>query len=72
VGVLHRPVSSFVYAGKGSDARAVLVDGQVVYRDGRFPRFADGDRVMAEAEQVGRTLIERAGLGRRLSIPWPR
>jgi len=72
VGVLHRPVSSFVYAGKGSDARAVLVDGQVVYRDGRSPRFADGDRVTAEAERLGRTIVERAGLGRRLATPWPK
>ncbi len=70
VGVLHRPISSFVYAGKGSDARAVLVDGQVVYRDGRFPRFADGDRVMAEAERLGRVIIEKAGLGHRLSPAW--
>ncbi len=72
VGVLHRPISSFVYAGKGSDARAVLVDGQVVYRDGRFPRFADGERVMAEAARMGRTIIEKAGLGHRFAIPWPR
>ena len=34
VGVLHRPISTFVCAGKGSDARAVLVDGEIVYRDG--------------------------------------
>ncbi len=70
VGVLHRPVSSFVFAGKGTDAHAVLVDGQVVYRDGRFPRFADGDRVMAEAERLGRSIIEKAGLGHRLSPAW--
>jgi 5-methylthioadenosine/S-adenosylhomocysteine deaminase len=72
VGVLHRPISSFVYAGKGSDARAVLVDGQVVYRDGRFPRFPDGARALAEAERLGRAIIEKASLGHRFTIPWPK
>ena len=35
VGVLHRPLTSFVTAGKGTDVRAVLVNGKTVYRDGR-------------------------------------
>src|SRR5689334_370481 len=39
VGVLHRPLSSFIYAGKGSDACVVLVDGDIVYRDGVFTRL---------------------------------
>ncbi len=71
VGVLHRPISSFVCAGKGSDAKVVLVDGQVVYRDGQFPRFADGGRVIAEAERLGRSIVEKAGLAHRFSLPWP-
>jgi 5-methylthioadenosine/S-adenosylhomocysteine deaminase len=70
VGVLHRPISNFVYAGKGSDARIVLVDGQVVYRDGRFPRFPDGERVIAEAQRLGRTIMEKAGLGHRFAPAW--
>ena len=59
VGVLHRPISSFVCAGKGSDARAVLVDGQIVYRDGMFARFTDGEGVIAEAEKIGRAILDR-------------
>ena len=51
VGVLHRPLSSFICAGKGSDVRAVLVDGQVVYRDGKFARLAD----VAGRDRRGRT-----------------
>jgi 5-methylthioadenosine/S-adenosylhomocysteine deaminase len=70
VGVLHRPLTSFVTAGKGSDARAVLVNGQIVYRDGAFVRLDDPKRVIAEAEQVGRTIIDKAGLGHRLEPPW--
>src|SRR3954468_1776715 len=50
VGVQHRPISSFIYAGKGTDARAVLVDGAVVYRDGQFAHLADVEAVMADAE----------------------
>ena len=41
VGVLHRPFSSFVYAGKGSDVSAVLADGKVVYKDGTFANLKD-------------------------------
>lgn len=70
VGVLHRPLSNFVSAGKGSDARFVLVDGRVVYREGRFANLADGAGVIAEAEQVGRMLIDKAGLGGRLAPAW--
>ena len=70
VGVLHRPLSSFVTAGKGSDARAVLVDGRVVYRDGRFARLADPASVIAEAEQIGRGIVEQAGLSHRLTPAW--
>jgi 5-methylthioadenosine/S-adenosylhomocysteine deaminase len=70
VGVLHRPLSSFVTAGKGSDATAVLVDGRIVYRDGVFTNLADPRRVIAEAEAVGRTIMDKAGLGHRLAPAW--
>jgi 5-methylthioadenosine/S-adenosylhomocysteine deaminase len=70
VGVLHRPLTSLVTAGKGSDARAVLVNGRIVYRDGKFANLADSRRVIAEAEQIGRTIIEKAGLGHRLEPAW--
>ncbi len=70
VGVLHRPLSSFVCAGKGTDARAVLVDGEVVYRNGQFAHLADVAGAIAEAEKVGRAVIAAAGLGDRLSPAW--
>jgi 5-methylthioadenosine/S-adenosylhomocysteine deaminase len=70
VGVLHRPISSFVCAGKGSDARVVLVDGRIVYRDGRFPRYADGDRAITEAQQIGRAILSKAGLEHRVKPEW--
>jgi 5-methylthioadenosine/S-adenosylhomocysteine deaminase len=70
VGVLHRPLTSFVTAGKGSDVRAVLVDGRVVYRDGKFARLAEPRRAIAEAEGIGRAIMEKTGLSRRLSPAW--
>jgi 5-methylthioadenosine/S-adenosylhomocysteine deaminase len=70
VGVLHRPLTSFITAGKGSDVRAVLVDGQVVYRDGQFAHLADVAHTFAEAEQISSAIIERAGLSNRLAPAW--
>src|SRR2546429_6884304 len=70
VGVLHRPLSSFVYAGKGSDARTVLVDGEIVYRDGVFPRVANASRLVAEGERIGAAIVEKTGLGHRLVPTW--
>jgi 5-methylthioadenosine/S-adenosylhomocysteine deaminase len=73
VGVLHRPLSNFIYAGKGSDARVVIVNGEVVYRDGKFPRLPDGgDSVVAEAEVIGKNILAKAGLSDRLAPAWRR
>ena len=72
VGVVHRPISSLVYAGKGADARVVIVDGEVVYRDGTFPRFSDEALVRTEARRIGRAILESAGLGSRLTPDWRR
>jgi 5-methylthioadenosine/S-adenosylhomocysteine deaminase len=70
VGVLHRPLSSFICAGKGSDVSAVLVDGQIVYRDGKFARLADSADVIAEAERVGKAIVDKAGLSHRMAANW--
>jgi 5-methylthioadenosine/S-adenosylhomocysteine deaminase len=72
VGVLHRPLSSFLTAGKGSDVRAVLVDGQIVYRDGVFKHCSEPERVVAEAQMIGRSIVDKAGLGHRLAPAWRR
>lgn len=70
VGVLHRPISTFVCAGKGSDARVVLVNGDIVYRDGQFPRHPDTDRTFADAERIGAEILERTGLSGRMTPAW--
>ena len=70
VGVLHRPLSSFICADKGSDVRAVLVDGKVVFREGKFAALADSASVIAEAGKVASTILDGAGLSHRLAPHW--
>src|ERR1700680_529962 len=70
VGVVHRPLSSLVCAGKGTDARAVLVDGEVVYRDGQFAHLTDVAGVTAEAEGLAMAILDQAGLSHRLAPGW--
>ncbi len=69
VGVRHRPLSSFVTAGKGSDARLVMVDGEIVYRDEKFTHLADPKAVVVEAERIARHILAKAGLAHRLEEP---
>jgi len=68
--VLHRPLSSFICAGKGNDARAVIVNGEIAYQDGKFPRCSDRDWLFAEAERIGANLVEQAGLSHRFVPAW--
>jgi 5-methylthioadenosine/S-adenosylhomocysteine deaminase len=70
VGPLQRPLSAFVGAGKGTDAKAVLVDGEVVYRDGQYKCGPNPVEILREAEKVGRDIIARAGLSHRLESSW--
>ncbi|MDC7788891.1 amidohydrolase family protein [Rhodoplanes sp. TEM] len=71
VGPLLRPLSAFVCAGKGSDAKVVLVDGEIVYRDGVFPQCPDPREILREAEAIGRSIVASAGLSHRLASSWP-
>jgi 5-methylthioadenosine/S-adenosylhomocysteine deaminase len=70
VGPLQRPLSAFVCAGKGSDAKCVLVNGEIVYQDGAFTRGPDWKNVVNDAERIGRQIVERAGLSGRLAPAW--
>ncbi|HZD29379.1 MAG TPA: amidohydrolase family protein [Xanthobacteraceae bacterium] len=70
VGVLHRPISSFICAGKGSDVRCVFVDGDLVYRAGKFARFADGERMLREGERIARRALDKTGLRHRAEQHW--
>jgi len=71
VGVLQRPLSAFVGAGKGSDARVVMVAGEIVYRDGAFTNGPPAAEVLAEAGRLGAAIATDAGLAGRMLPAWP-
>jgi hypothetical protein len=48
----------------------VLVDGEVVYRDGHFAHLADVAGVTAEAEGLAISILDQAGLSHRLAPAW--
>ncbi len=70
VGVMHRPISSFLYAGKGSDVRIVMVDGDIVCRDGVIVRMPDCEKTIRESEAIARHVLKSAGLDGRLEPAW--
>jgi 5-methylthioadenosine/S-adenosylhomocysteine deaminase len=70
VGVLHRPITSFVTAGKGSDAKLVMVAGEAVYRDGHFPRLSETRTVLRDAERIASNVLAKARLTHRLEGTW--
>ena len=62
IGVQHKPLSSFVTTARGADAKLVMVDGEVMCRDGRLTHVPEPMRVIAEAEKVARSVLAKAGL----------
>jgi len=46
-----------VYAARGSDVSTTIVDGRILYRDGRFLTL-DRDRIEAAARQLGARVQE--------------
>jgi 5-methylthioadenosine/S-adenosylhomocysteine deaminase len=55
------PYSTLVYAARGTDVRATVVDGQALVRDFR-PVNLDVAEVVAEAQSAARSLATRAAL----------
>jgi len=51
--------SRLVYAAKSSDVRHVLVDGEIIVRDGEHTRL-DGEAVVARARQMAKVVAARA------------
>ncbi|HET7378785.1 MAG TPA: amidohydrolase [Gaiellales bacterium] len=56
---LNDPVWQLVYGESGAAVGRVIVDGAVVFEDGRPSRF-DAASVVAEADEIGRRLTARA------------
>jgi 5-methylthioadenosine/S-adenosylhomocysteine deaminase len=70
IGVWNRPLSTFVSAGRGADAKIVMVDGRVCYQEGRFLNGPHPNEILREAETASGSVLERAGLAPRLSPLW--
>jgi len=62
------PVSTLVYAARGSDVDTVVIDGQVVVEDGRLLTL-DEEAVLVEARQRAAEVYARAGVA--ITPRWP-
>ena len=60
----HDLVANLVHSARGSDVSHVIVDGRLIYRDGRILTL-DEERIVAEAERRALSLVGRQQ-GRRL------
>lgn len=57
---MYSPVSHLVYAATGHEVRLTVVDGEVLYEDGRYTRF-DGESLFKEAAKLKRWVLDKAG-----------
>ncbi|MFM0097567.1 amidohydrolase family protein [Paraburkholderia nemoris] len=70
VGSLQRPLSAFLGAGKGTDAKYVMVNGDIVFREGNFTKFKDREEVLRNVEQLASEIISKSGLASRIEMTW--
>jgi 5-methylthioadenosine/S-adenosylhomocysteine deaminase len=70
IGALNRPLSTFVSAGRGADAKLVMIDGRICYRDGQFLRGPDATEILREAESAAEAILAQTGLSGRLAPAW--
>jgi len=59
---MFHPVSQLVYAARGSDVAAVVIDGRVVVEDGRIRTF-DVEQAMDDVNRIAEAIARRP-LGR--------
>jgi 5-methylthioadenosine/S-adenosylhomocysteine deaminase len=69
VTVANRPVSALVFSAHGTDVDTVLVNGEIVLRQGEL-RFRHEQEVLADARRLARETIEKAGIEKRVDSHW--
>ena len=69
VGIPNRPVGALVHSANGSDAWLVVVNGNVLVRDGSLC-FSASDGVFEEARRRSEELLQRTGLIDRVRPSW--
>ena len=63
-----RIVSAWVHNGQPSDIESVMIDGQFVMRD-RKVLTMDEDRIVAEADKVGRRIWQQVQAAGPIRVP---
>lgn len=63
-----KPVSDVVFCANGSDVDTVVVDGEVVMQDRRFPRL-DEEYAMRRVAEIARRMVRDAGREELLRTP---
>lgn len=71
ISVHHRPISALVYAGHGTDAHTVIVNGKVLIEDGNLRTFPNESELLEEANVRGMEIIKTAGILDLVNRPWP-
>ena len=56
---LYHPVSHLVYAAGGHEVRLTMIQGEIVYQDGRYPRF-DYPALLQEFRAVRQAVLRRS------------
>jgi cytosine/adenosine deaminase-related metal-dependent hydrolase len=64
------PVSAVVYTATGRDVDVVVVDGQMLVRNGELLTMDEAE-IVREAQQRSREVVARAGLTERVQARWP-
>lgn len=67
---LDNPLCSLVYGATGRDVSLVIVDGEVLVRDG-VPVFLDPDQIIAHATEAASGLFQRANIAPLVRPKWP-
>jgi 5-methylthioadenosine/S-adenosylhomocysteine deaminase len=66
----NRPIAALVFSAHGTDVDTVVVNGEIVLKDGDLVRFSNEQEVLEEATARAGEAIKRAGLDQRVFVPW--
>jgi 5-methylthioadenosine/S-adenosylhomocysteine deaminase len=66
----NRPIAALVFSAHGTDADTVVINGEVVLRDGDLVGFSGEREALDEATRRAGEVIERAGLAERVYVHW--
>lgn len=65
----NRPIAALVFSAHGTDVDTVLVNGEIVLREGRLA-FEHERQVLDDARRIAAETIERAGIRHRVERHW--